>query len=162
MNYYEGMYILDPSLPDEKLEDLINSITGELAEKGEILGIDRLGKKQLAHPIKRITEGQYIVIYFSSDPSEITKLRSRYSLNASILRMMILRRKEEEIRRIQEKLNIKTEAEEVAPVPEAPASADVEKPSEEAPAGKDTETPVEDAPSAEESMASDTEVEKTD
>ncbi len=162
MNYYEGMYILDPSLPDEKLEELINSITGEIAEKGEILGIDRLGKKQLAYSVKRITEGQYVVIYFSSDPSEITKLESRYSLNASILRVMILRRKEEEIRKIQEKLSMKSEAEEVAPMPKAPVSAGVEKLSEKAPASEDTEMPAEETPSAEESVASDTEVEKTD
>ena len=156
------MYILNPSLPDEKLEELINSITGELAEKGEILGIDRLGKKQLAYSVRRITEGQYVVIYFSSEPSEITKLRSRYSLNASIIRVMILRRKEEEIRKIQEKLNVKSEAEEVASVPVTPVSGGVEKLSKETPAKRDTEMPAEEAPSAEKPMASDAEVDKTD
>ena len=110
MNCYEGMYILDATLPDEKLRELVSTITGELAQKGEVFGIEQLGKKPLPHPVRKMTEGFYFVAYFSSDPAEISRLQGRYSLNASIVRVMILKRNEEEVKKIKQRLGAKADA----------------------------------------------------
>ncbi len=166
MNCYEGMYILDSSLSDERLEEVVKSITAELAEKGEVLVTDRLGRRQLTHDVKGATEGFYIVIYFSCRPEEIKNLQARYALDASIRRVMILHRKEEEIRRIQEKFSIRTAEKEAPGTEEKPALEvhAVEAPPEE-PAGEGGEKPSEKAPREEtpeavEPVASDTDVEK--
>ena len=170
MNYYEGRYILDSSLSDERLQELIDSVKGELDEKGEVVAVDRLGRKHLAHPVRGKTEGEYLVIYFANEPAEIVRLQSRYSLNASILRVMILRRKEEEIRLAKEKLGHRT-AEAVVPSTkpepaEAPAPEPIvaEGPGEpviEAPE-KDVIEPAEEAPIDENSATSEAEIEKTE
>jgi small subunit ribosomal protein S6 len=164
LNYYEAMYILDPSLSDDRLRELVDSISSELADKGEVFGVDVLGKKQLAHPIKKATDGQYVVIYFSIDPGEIEGLRSRYSLNASVLRVMILRRREEEIRKIKEKLGAKSEPKDDLPKEPLPVDERVEEPSAEAPADANAEEPVaesgEEAPVDDEPAASDAETER--
>lgn len=117
MNYYEGMYILDPTIPDEKIKELADSITSEIAQKGEVLAIEKLGKRPLAYSVKKMTEGYYMVVYFSSDPAEITQLHRKYGLNPSIIRVMILNREEEEIRKIKEKLGAKAESKEESAVP---------------------------------------------
>jgi len=170
LNYYEGMYILDASLSDERLQELIDSVKGELGEKGEVLAIDHLGRKQLAHSVGGQTEGEYIVIYFANDPAEIARLQSKYSLNASILRVMILRRKEEEIRVAKEKLGHRTaEAAEPptkpepaeAPAPEPVVAEDFGEPVEEAP-GEDVIGPTEEAFLDENSATSEAETEKTE
>ncbi len=158
MSYYEAMYIFDSSFSDERLRELVDSITAELAEKGEVFGIDRLGRKQLAHPIRRATDGQYVVIYFSTDPGEIEGLRSRYSLNASILRVMILRRREEEIRRIKEKLGVKSEAKgkpstEPSPAGEGSEESPAEEPGDEKVAESAEEVSVDDEPAASDAEA---------
>jgi small subunit ribosomal protein S6 len=120
LGFYEGMYILDSSLSDDGTEELIRSIRKELGEKGEVFSVERLGKRQLTHPVRNMTDGNYVVIHFSCDPSEIQKLNSRYSLNSSIIRVMIIKRKEAEIRMLKEKLAEKTEAEKPETAESAP------------------------------------------
>ena len=112
MNYYEGIYILDPTLSDDKLKELADSLISELAQKGEVFAVEKIGKRPLAYQVKKMTEGYYMVVYFSSDPVEIPRLHGKYSLNASIIRVMILRRKEEEVRKIKESLGAKAESKE--------------------------------------------------
>lgn len=112
MNYYEGVYIIDPTLADEKIIETTDSITSELSQKGEILAIEKTGKRPLAYSVKKMTEGYYMTVYFTCDPAEIPLLHKRYGLNPSLIRVMILRRKEEEIQKMKEKIKSKPELKE--------------------------------------------------
>ena len=139
LNFYEGMYILDSSLSDDRIEDLIASITGELKEKGEVIAVDRLNRKPLAHPVNQATEGYYVVIYFSADPSLIQSLQGRYKLNSDIVRVMILRRKDSEIAKLREKFSKKDEEQSSAPEsPESGVESSAEAGAAEEPAPEET------------------------
>lgn len=131
MNYYEGMYIIDPTMPDEKIKELTDSITAELSQKGEVLAIEKLGKRPLAYSVKKMTEGYYMVVYFSSEPGEITQLHRKYGLNPSIIRVMILKRDKEEILKIKEKLGVKAESKEDSAVPVITERSDWDAPEED-------------------------------
>ncbi|MDP9130164.1 MAG: 30S ribosomal protein S6, partial [Candidatus Binatota bacterium] len=59
---YEVMYIVDPETPAEKLTKL-NEAVGKLIEKegGTVVRMDDGGRRTLAYPIKKKTEGFYIL-----------------------------------------------------------------------------------------------------
>lgn len=55
---YEVTYILRPSLEESEVEQRANAIAEVLKNQGgEVVGIERLGKKRLAYEIKTCVKG---------------------------------------------------------------------------------------------------------
>ncbi len=78
MNLYEAMYILNSTLSEEDTESAIESLKSDITSKnGEIVQVEKMGKKQLAYPIKKMTEGYYLLMYFKILPHEISNLNSK-------------------------------------------------------------------------------------
>lgn len=92
MNHYEGMFILKPDLDKDSLDKLLSQAK-ELIEKnkGSIDQIKEWGKQKLAYPIEKYKEGVYYLLDFHIVPEAITKIRSVFSLNESILRILIVK-----------------------------------------------------------------------
>ena len=64
MNIYEFMYIFDPNIPDEGVDAEIDELLADIKDKGgEVISIQRLGKKQLAYTINKCEEGHYFLAY---------------------------------------------------------------------------------------------------
>ena len=60
MPQYELMFILSSAVPDNEEPALTDSITQFIAEVGgEILNVEKLGKRKLAYPIKRTRNGNH-------------------------------------------------------------------------------------------------------
>ena len=70
MNQYEVMYVVDAALEDSARNELINRFN-ELVVKngGEVERVDEWGKRRLAYAINYKTEGYYVLMTFSSEPS---------------------------------------------------------------------------------------------
>ncbi len=98
LNLYEAMYIVDPDRSEQEVEALTRQVRSEIAEKGgEVVDLQHLGKKRLAYPIKKAKDGFYFLLYFRLAPDRISELRAGYRLNDSILRFLILKKKEREL-----------------------------------------------------------------
>ena len=78
----------------KKAVDEVKKLIGD--EKGEVLGVDDWGKKDLAYPINKQTSGYYSLINFRSDPSVPNNLNSKMRLMEDLMRYMIVKK---EIRR---------------------------------------------------------------
>jgi small subunit ribosomal protein S6 len=99
LKLYEAMYIVDPGQSEREVEAVAERLKAEIAEKGgEVVDVHHLGKKRLAYPIKKKREGYYFLLYFRLPPEGISELRGGYRLNESILRCLILKKKEREVR----------------------------------------------------------------
>ena len=93
MKDYEGLFILKPGLKDEEIKNVIKSISGSIAKAGgDIKKEENWGKRQLAYPIKKVSQAYYYKVDFASETSAISKLEAGYKLNSDILRMMITRK----------------------------------------------------------------------
>ena len=89
---YEVTYILRPSLEETEVEERANAI-GEIVknQKGELLGIERLGKKRLAYEIDDVREGNYVVMRFKSDAAASKELERQLKLHEDVLRALVIR-----------------------------------------------------------------------
>lgn len=89
---YEVMYIVDPETPADKLTKL-NTAVGNLIEKegGTVIRMDDGGKRTLAYPIKKKTEGFYILFEIEGTGQEIAELERRMRVNDMIIRFITVR-----------------------------------------------------------------------
>jgi small subunit ribosomal protein S6 len=102
------MYIVDPETPTEKLEKL-NTAVGKLIEKegGTVVRMDDGGKRTLAYPIKKKTEGYYMLFEIEGSGQEIAELERRMRVNDMIIRYITVRVDED--RKKAEKVKAKRE-----------------------------------------------------
>lgn len=92
---YESMIILTPQLSqDEANKANENAISVITDNSGELIKTDVWGKRQLAYPINKQTEGYYYINYFKIDSDKIKDIQRMYNINESILRFIVIDRNE--------------------------------------------------------------------
>jgi small subunit ribosomal protein S6 len=84
---YETVFILHPSSEEARVEEEIEGVRQIiLAGSGEIVQVDRWGRRRMAYGIRKVNEGIYTLIRFRSGPGVLTDLDRRYRLREDILR----------------------------------------------------------------------------
>ena len=90
MNKYESIIIINPSVDEEKVNELTTKFTDMINEDGKVEKVDNLGKKKLAYPVKKNAEGYYVVFYFTSNPSIIAELERNYRITDDVIKFMTI------------------------------------------------------------------------
>lgn len=93
---YEVMYIATPETNDETIGKLNEAIVS-LVEKegGSVIKTDDWGRRKLAYPIKKKTEGYYMLFEIEGSGQEIAELERRMRVNDLIMRYITVRVDEE-------------------------------------------------------------------
>ncbi|MGC1381159.1 MAG: 30S ribosomal protein S6 [Candidatus Baltobacteraceae bacterium] len=92
MTDYEVTYILRPSLEESEVEERANAIAEIVkGQGGEVVAVERLGKKRLAYEIKDVREGNYVVMQFKSEAGASKELDRQLKLHEDVLRGLIVR-----------------------------------------------------------------------
>ena len=87
---YEAMYILDPSLPDDEVAELIEALETAVREAGgEVVGTRDFRTRRLAYKINGHTHGSYKLLYFRGGGDVVDTLRSEMAIRQSIIRSRI-------------------------------------------------------------------------
>src|SRR5688500_12770337 len=86
------MYIIDPDTDADKITKL-NDAVGKLIEKqgGTVVRMDDIGRRTLAYPIEKKTEGHYVLFEIEGSGQEIAELERRMRVNDMIIRYMTVR-----------------------------------------------------------------------
>ena len=89
---YEVMYIVNPDTELDKIGKL-NTAVGKLIEKegGEVVRMDDIGRRNLAYPIEKKTEGHYVLFEVDGSGQEIAELERRMRVNDMIIRFVTIR-----------------------------------------------------------------------
>jgi small subunit ribosomal protein S6 len=91
VNSYSGLFIIVPEKSDS-IEDVQNAIHSIISENsGNIVSTNVLGKKTLAYPIKKKTEGVYCEIAFTAPAESIANMTRLFQINTDLLRAAITR-----------------------------------------------------------------------
>lgn len=92
MTDYEVTYILRPSLEETEVDERSNAI-GEIVKNqgGEVVAVEKLGKKRLAYEIDDVREGHYVVMTFKSDAAASKELERLLKLHEDVLRGLVVR-----------------------------------------------------------------------
>ena len=90
MNKYESIIIINPSVEEEKLKELVAKFSDMINKDWKLEKADNLGKKKLAYPVKKNAEGYYIVFYFTANPSLIAELERNYRITDDVIKFMTI------------------------------------------------------------------------
>jgi small subunit ribosomal protein S6 len=92
MTDYEVTYILRPSLEENEVDERSNAIAEIVRhQNGEVVNVEKLGKKRLAYEIADVREGHYVVMQFKSDGAGSKELERLLKLQEDVLRALVVR-----------------------------------------------------------------------
>lgn len=89
---YEVMFIIDPKASDDDVTRLNENLQQIIADQGgTVTKNENMGRKQLAYPIGRVSEGHYILLEIDGSGREIAELERRMRVNDQVIRYMTVR-----------------------------------------------------------------------
>ena len=119
MREYELMFVADPRLSDEEVVGLSQDFQKMITDEGGVIAKEESwGKRKLAYPINKLTEGHYVLLYVQSeDSSPFGMARQRMQQSDSVLRYLTVRM---DAGRLRIRKSDQPAAEESAPAADAP------------------------------------------
>ena len=90
MTNYELMFIIDPTLEDEKKEATVETVKGIIEADGTVGEVDVWGLRKLAYPIQKKNEGYYVVVTFQASPELPKELDRRLRISEVVMRHLII------------------------------------------------------------------------
>lgn len=91
MRNYELMYVVKPDLDEENLAAVIDKFSTLIAGNGgEVVSVDKWGKRRLAYEIKDYREGIYVLVNFKGEAGTARELDRVFKITDGILRFMII------------------------------------------------------------------------
>ncbi len=89
MKTYETIIITTPELPEDEEKALVDSMVSILQERdGELHINDRMGRRRLAYPIRKLEEGVYTRLLYDSGSDVPTEMERRLRLSDRVLRVL--------------------------------------------------------------------------
>lgn len=103
---YEVMFIVDPTATDEDVTRISDNLQQIITDQGgSVTKTENMGRRQLAYPIDRKTEGNYVLLEVDGSGREIAEVERRMRVNDQVLRYITVRVDED--RRRAEKFKAK-------------------------------------------------------
>ncbi len=88
---YESTVIINASLDDAQVEAVIARISDTIVKNGgTITALNKWGRKRLAYPINKKTNGFYVNLEFTAPPPLIAALERSYQLDEMVLRYLTI------------------------------------------------------------------------
>ena len=90
MRDYEVAFIVHPDLDETPFNEVVERVQGWITESGgQVENVDLWGKRKLAYPIRKQTEGQYVFLATKLAPTFCIALERNLRLQEPIMRFMI-------------------------------------------------------------------------
>jgi len=90
-NAYESSVIINAALDDEQIEGVVSRLQEYIINLGgEIIEIDKWGRKRLAYMVNKSKIGYYAIYRFYAPSNVIAKLERSYTLDENILRFLTI------------------------------------------------------------------------
>jgi small subunit ribosomal protein S6 len=86
---YETTFILDPGLDETRVNEEVEKVSQWIKGLGgEVLEVQRWGKRRLAYEINRRRDGVYTLMLYQGPGPIVKELERRFRLNESVLRSL--------------------------------------------------------------------------
>jgi small subunit ribosomal protein S6 len=86
---YEVIFIVDPALGDEGVDGAIAAASGVVTkEAGEIVEVQKWGKKRLAYEVKRRREGHYVFLRLRAPAKAVAELERHLNIAEPVLKFL--------------------------------------------------------------------------
>lgn len=94
MNKYESAIIINPSLDEQGVKDLVKKFEDLLNNLGKVENVDIMGKRRLAYEINKQREAIYVVYRFEAEPDSIVELERNYRITDNVMKFITIREDE--------------------------------------------------------------------
>lgn len=92
LNKYETVFIIDPSISEEAIKGLVEKFKDLLETSAQLEALEEWGRRRMAYPIDKKTEGYYVLANFSSDSAFPHELERVFKITDGIIKHMIIKK----------------------------------------------------------------------
>ncbi len=133
MSFYETLILTAPHLTDEEQDQIAATYTAVIeGQNGTIRNVDKWGKRVLAYPINKITEGVYTLIEFTGDGKVVNELDRKLKIDENVMRHIVVNQDHD--------IKLRKRAEEKAKKKQRPVKVEAEPATTEAAPASETTT----------------------
>jgi small subunit ribosomal protein S6 len=152
MRRYEQVCILRPSLSEEEITRIIDYATQLIQEdEGSVIFLNKWGMRKLAYPIKKESQGYYVLCDFAASPTVVSEIERKFRIDDAVLKYLTVKISDEISAEEIETARSEAEARAIVPETEEETVAPTEEKTEEsvgnsvaAPEEKVVEAPAEE------------------
>ena len=83
------MFIINSTLAEDAIKAAVEKFTGWIAKNGEVTKVEEMGKRRLAYPIMKMSEGYYVLVEFTSNPEFPKELDRVLNIADEVIRSLI-------------------------------------------------------------------------
>ena len=99
MRQYELYLVIDADAEEEDVNAIVERMTqlistGDGEANGEVIKVEARGKRRLAYPIKKKTEGQDIILLLQAPSAALPEMERVLKLDEQVLRYLLVRQDE--------------------------------------------------------------------
>jgi len=91
MRKYDVMYIIRPDVEQETLQAVVEKFNAIIANGGEVIKSEVLGKRRLAYEIQKFRDGIYVLVNFNATPEVVAELERVLRITDEVIRHLIVR-----------------------------------------------------------------------
>jgi small subunit ribosomal protein S6 len=89
---YEMVLVLSPELTDDRLNTTLDSVSKLVTDAGGVVSkIKQWGKRKLAYPIKRFSEGNYALVTMQLRATTGKEVEAKLQISEDVLRYLLVR-----------------------------------------------------------------------
>jgi small subunit ribosomal protein S6 len=87
---YEGLFILNVAGKEEGIQDALDKISAEIQSSGgKVETVQKMDKRNFTRVAdKKQSSGYYANVIFTSEPSTISQLRTKFALSEDVFRVL--------------------------------------------------------------------------
>ncbi len=86
-NRYEALLVLNAQGKEDTVKDIVDRLEGEFNKEGaEVEQVQKMDKRQFSYQAGELDSGYYVNFIFHADSQLITRLRSKFKLDAEVYR----------------------------------------------------------------------------
>lgn len=92
MPFYEAMYLVHPSVDDDRLAEVIARYNQVVESAGGVVEHSaKWDRRRLAYPINKVQEATYVLMYFRAEPKVPAELDRLFRISDEVIRHLIIR-----------------------------------------------------------------------
>jgi len=92
MRVYEELFIVKPDAPEEEVDGYIEQVKTLISTgKGTVDKVDKWGVRKLAYRVAKYSEGNYVLVVFSSEPALVREIERRMRVTDLVIKFITVR-----------------------------------------------------------------------
>jgi small subunit ribosomal protein S6 len=89
MNRYETIFIINPDLGEDEVQNVVTKFTGIISsQNGVQLKLEEWGRRRLAYKIEKFSQGYYVLADFAGIPAGVAELERNLKIDDRIIRFL--------------------------------------------------------------------------